>query len=230
MLCGVYEAVFGHRHFTGRSGTMYKYEGLGCIYWHMVSKLALTIAETITAAARAGAGTSVLERLCAHFDQVRGGLGMNKAPAAYGAFPIDPYSHTPAFAGVQQPGMTGQVKEDLLTRFEELGVRVEQGAIAFEPLLLRRAEFLTAPQPWRFLGQAEPQIEELQAGSLAFTLCGVPVIYRLAASATIRVSTDRDEQVVIPGSSLGRSWTRSLCLRDGRLRKIQVDLPRDTLR
>ncbi|MCU0988654.1 MAG: hypothetical protein MUE63_03460 [Xanthomonadales bacterium] len=229
-LCAVYEAVFGHRHFTGRSGTMYKYEGLGCIYWHMVSKLALTIAETITAAARAGVGAPELEGLCVHFDQVRNGLGMNKTPAAYGAFPTDPYSHTPAFAGVQQPGMTGQVKEDILTRFEELGIRVEQGAIAFEPILLRRAEFLSGPRPWRFETQPEQQVEELPAGSLAFTLCGVPVIYRLAASAAIRVFTDQDEPVVIPGSNLGRDWTRSLCLRDGRLLKIEVELPQAALR
>ena len=37
--------VFGLRSFTGRSGTMYGYEGLGCIYWHMVSKLLLAIQE-----------------------------------------------------------------------------------------------------------------------------------------------------------------------------------------
>ena len=126
--------------------------------------------------------------------------------------------------------MTGQVKEDILTRFEELGIRVEQGEIAFEPILLRREEFLTGPQPWRFQTQPEQEVEQLPAGSLAFTLCGVPVIYRLAASAAIRVFTDQDEQRVIPGSSLGRSWSRSLYLREGRLRKIEVDLPRGALR
>jgi hypothetical protein len=196
----------------------------------MVSKLALTIAETITAAARAGAGAPELERLSVHLDQVRNGLGMNKTPAAYGAFPIDPYSHTPAFAGVQQPGMTGQVKEDILTRFEELGIRVAQGELTFEPVLLRRAEFLSGPRSWQFQAEPEQQVEELPAGSLAFTLCGVPVIYRLAASASIRVFTDQDEPVVIPGSNLGRDWTRSLCLRDGRLLKIEVELPQAALR
>jgi hypothetical protein len=40
-LSEVYEQVFRHRQFTGRSGSMFKYEGLGCIYWHMVSKLLL---------------------------------------------------------------------------------------------------------------------------------------------------------------------------------------------
>jgi hypothetical protein len=41
----VYEKVFEHAEFTGRSGTMYGYEGLGCIYWHMVSKLMLAVEE-----------------------------------------------------------------------------------------------------------------------------------------------------------------------------------------
>jgi hypothetical protein len=34
-----FEDVFNHKAFTGRSGTFYGYEGLGSIYWHMVSKL-----------------------------------------------------------------------------------------------------------------------------------------------------------------------------------------------
>ncbi|MGR5470078.1 hypothetical protein ACPV51_22915, partial [Vibrio astriarenae] len=41
----LYEATFAHRAFTGRSGTMFGYEGLGCIYWHMVSKLLLAVQE-----------------------------------------------------------------------------------------------------------------------------------------------------------------------------------------
>ena len=39
LLSEIYEEVFNHKAFTGRSGTFYGYEGLGSIYWHMVSKL-----------------------------------------------------------------------------------------------------------------------------------------------------------------------------------------------
>ena len=46
-LLDIYEAVFRHRAFTGRSSSMYKYEGLGCIYWHMVSKLLLGVGELV---------------------------------------------------------------------------------------------------------------------------------------------------------------------------------------
>ena len=60
----VYEAVFRHRRFTGRSGSMFKYEGLGCIYWHMVSKLLLATAEVIDGAMASGADEHTLNGLC----------------------------------------------------------------------------------------------------------------------------------------------------------------------
>ena len=42
----LYESVFDHRSFTGRSGSMYGYEGIGSVYWHMVAKLLLAVQET----------------------------------------------------------------------------------------------------------------------------------------------------------------------------------------
>ena len=41
----LFETTFDHRAFTGRSGTFFAYEGLGSIYWHMVSKLLLAAQE-----------------------------------------------------------------------------------------------------------------------------------------------------------------------------------------
>ena len=43
----LFEDIFQHAEFTGRSGTFFAYEGLGSIYWHMVSKLLLSVQETI---------------------------------------------------------------------------------------------------------------------------------------------------------------------------------------
>ncbi|NNF59632.1 MAG: hypothetical protein HKN04_15455, partial [Rhodothermaceae bacterium] len=34
----LFETLFDHHSYTGRSGTFFGYEGLGCVYWHMVSK------------------------------------------------------------------------------------------------------------------------------------------------------------------------------------------------
>ena len=57
----VFEEVFSHKTYTGRSGTMYGYEGLGCVYWHMVSKLLLAIQENIFSAFDQQASKSTVE-------------------------------------------------------------------------------------------------------------------------------------------------------------------------
>ena len=76
-------------------------------------------------------------RLAAAYYDIRQGMGFNKAPDEYGAFPTDPYSHTPMGGGARQPGMTGQVKEEIITRWGELGVKLQQGVLCFAPTLLR---------------------------------------------------------------------------------------------
>ena len=116
----LYEQVFNHHAFTGRSSTMFAYEGIGSVYWHMVAKLLVAVQEVILEGPAATDAASLRE-LVRLYDRVRDGLGFNRSAAQYGAFPTDPYSHTPAHAGAQQPGMTGQVKEELLTRWAELG-------------------------------------------------------------------------------------------------------------
>jgi len=226
----VFEDVFAHRQFTGRSGAMYKYEGLGCIYWHMVSKLLLADAECIEAAVRTGSDQSIIDSLLSHFDEIQAGLGVHKTPADYGAVPLDPYSHTTGFSGVQQPGMTGQVKEDIISRFMQLGVRVEGGVLAFSPFMLDKAEFTRRPETWRHVAGGEELILELEPGSLAFSLCGVPVIYRLADSARIRVFTCDGGSESVKGNSLDKNWSAVLFRRDKRISKLIVDLPESTLR
>ena len=42
------------------------YEGLGCVYWHMVSKLRLAVLETWDAARTGSAAPAVVARLVAH--------------------------------------------------------------------------------------------------------------------------------------------------------------------
>jgi hypothetical protein len=229
-LCEVYETVFRHRRFTGRSGSMYKYEGLGCIYWHMVSKLLLAVGEVIDEAVEGGADAPVIDRLDGCFRDIQAGLGVHKPPAEYGAFPVDPYSHTPEFTGVQQPGLTGQVKEDLITRYWELGVRVSDGEVVFEPFVLRRDEFLRKPATWSYSSGGPERSEDLPAGSLGFTLCGVPVVYRMAESGRLQVFGDDGPPVVIAGNRLGPEWSRSLFKREQRITKLIVDVPAAALR
>ena len=112
--------------------------------------------------------------------RIRDGIGFNKTPLEYGAFPMDPYSHTPKHSGAQQPGMTGQVKEEILARFGELGVRVDGGSARIDPRLLRAVEFPAEPGRFRYLDvHGDWRETALPARALAFTWCQVPIVYRL---------------------------------------------------
>jgi hypothetical protein len=229
-ICGVYEDVFRHRQFTGRSGSMFKYEGLGSIYWHMVSKLLLATAEVIEEAGQQDTARDQMTQLLDRFDDIQNGIGVHNKPEQYGAFPIDPYSHTPGFTGVQQPGMTGQVKEDVLTRFIELGVRVSQGRIRFAPAILKRDEFLRDPFSWNHPAGGDWRRDELQPDSLAFTLCAVTVVYRLAQDYAIEVFQAGGSSKRFPGNRLSADDSCSLFQRDGRIEKIVVDIPAEAFR
>ncbi|MCQ2324917.1 MAG: hypothetical protein MJZ58_01840 [Paludibacteraceae bacterium] len=147
----LYEQTFNHKAFTGRSGTFYKYEGLGSIYWHMVSKLQLAVAENIVRFEQED--PSVVPALVGYYRDIREGVGAHKSAADYGAFPFDPYSHTPFFAGAQQPGMTGQVKEDILSRFIELGIREQDGEITLSPTMLQDIDSTHNPLTFTFRGK-----------------------------------------------------------------------------
>jgi len=176
-----FEDVFNHKAFTGRSGTFYGYEGLGSIYWHMVSKLLLAVQESCLQAVSNGEDEKMIGHLLEHFYEINEGIGVHKSPELYGAFPTDPYSHTPGGKGAQQPGMTGQVKEDVITRFGELGVFVKHGKLYFNPCLLRKEEFLSKETSFEYLSLFRgTQSIIIPTNSLAFTYCQVPIIYHIS--------------------------------------------------
>ncbi len=127
----LWEEIFHHRSFTGRGNTFFAFEGLGSIYWHMVAKLLLAVQESHDRALRAEQPLEKVGALADAYDDIRCGFGFTKTVTRFGAFPTDPYSHTPRHTGAQQPGMTGQVKEEILTRLDELGVEVENGCLGF---------------------------------------------------------------------------------------------------
>ncbi len=178
-----YEQVFRHHSYTGRSGSMYGYEGIGSIYWHMVAKLLVAVQSSACEAVSVGAPPMTVERLVDGYWRVRSGLGFNKSAEEFGAIPTDPYSHTPAHAGAQQPGMTGLVKEELLTRPLEVGVYVETGEIRFDSLFLRRRELLEQPESWPVYDlNLDPKSIQLRRDSLGMTICQVPVVVSVSSS------------------------------------------------
>ena len=223
LLATVFEEVFDHKSFTGRSGTFFGYEGLGSIYWHMVSKLLLAAFEN-TNAALDGDDPTLVGRMFDHYFEILAGIGAHKSPELYGAFPTDPYSHTPGGKGAQQPGMTGQVKEDLISRFGELGVHVSDGQLSFVPKILRKEEFLTASKTFNYITLDNQKASiALEEGTLAFTYCQVPVVYRLGESASITVVTEASTST-IPGTTLGIEWTRELFQRTGKVVRLEVSV------
>ena len=183
-----FEDVFNHKAFTGRSGTFYGYEGLGSIYWHMVSKLLLAVQESCLEAIFNKEDEIMIGHLLEHFYEINEGIGVHKSPELYGAFPTDPYSHTPGGKGAQQPGMTGQVKEDVITRFGELGVFVKHGKLYFNPCLLRKEEFLSKETSFEYLSLLRgAQSITIPSNSLAFTYCQVPIIYHISDKDHIEI-------------------------------------------
>jgi hypothetical protein len=221
----IFEEVFNHKAFTGRSGTFYSYEGLGSIYWHMVSKLHLAVQEVCLKAMEEVADEKVTGCLLDHYYEIEAGIGVHKSPELYGAFPTDPYSHTPKHRGAQQPGMTGQVKEDALVRFGELGVLVKDGKLSFNPKLLRKEELLTGDQRFEYRN-AQGDIKEikLSAGQLAFTICQTPVVYSLSKTENITVHFADGSKNEIAGKTLNQEISSLVFNRTGEIEKIEVSI------
>jgi hypothetical protein len=190
-----YEEVFDHQSFTGRSGTFYKYEGLGSIYWHMVSKLLLAAQEICIQAK----GTALQPSLQECYYDIRQGIGAYKSVTEQGAFPTDPYSHTPAMMGAQQPGLTGQVKEDFMVRMIELGVRIANGCLGFDPFLSTETD-------------------------VTFTICTVPVEIRQGSADRIRVVRYDGESVEVEGLLLDAQLSAEIFGRTGVIDRILVDV------
>ena len=227
----MYEQVFNHKAFTGRSGGMFGFEGLGSIYWHMVSKLLFVTMENFELAVEQGADEATIKRLGDLYYKVRLGIGFNKTPEEYGAFPCDPYSHTPKHAGAQQPGMTGQVKEEVLTRFGELGVKVADGKVSFNPALLRSCEFTTEASSLHFLDVAgEWKDLAIGANELAFTWCQVPVVYELTdAAPSVTLTYNDGSTETLTELALSAEQSQELFLRSGKIQKLELSLNKSML-
>jgi hypothetical protein len=215
----LFEETFHHDEFTGRSGTFFAYEGLGSVYWHMVSKLLLAVQETVMRSESEPVVNALVE---CYFD-IRAGLGFNKPPEAYGAFPTDPYSHTPKGRGAKQPGMSGMVKEEIITRLAELGLSINNGSLVFDMLLLDPHELLDEPSTFYYLDiTGQQQQIELKAGSLVYTFCQVPIILQASQNTTIEVYKTDGGIETITGQVLDKADSQHIFARDGFIHHLRV--------
>ncbi|MBC7494428.1 MAG: hypothetical protein H7221_05415 [Flavobacterium sp.] len=221
----VFEDVFNHKSFTGRSGTFYGYEGLGSIYWHMVSKLQLAVQECCLKAIEEKESAETIGQLLEHYYEINEGIGVHKSPVLYGAFPTDPYSHTPAGKGAQQPGMTGQVKEDILSRFGELGVFVKFGKLFFNPCLLRKNEFLTEPKTFDYIDvNLKSKSIDLNSNSICFTYCQIPVIYTISNQKKLTVYYVNSLSETFDSVIIDEKISKKIFERTGEISKIVVQI------
>ena len=134
---------------------------------------------------------------------MREGLSASKTPAEYGAFPADPYSHTRGDGRARQPGMTGQVKEEMITRFGELGVRVEDGCVHFDSTQLRA--------------------EDLSGGKLRFTFCGTPIEF-VRGQSGLQLTAADGAVTEVTGAVLDRATSAALLSRTGQWQSVRVGL------
>ena len=220
----LYELTFNHKAFTGRSGSMFAYEGLGSIYWHMVSKLMLSVQEIALEEDK----EEEFKALVASYYDVQDGLGFRKKASEYGAFTADAYSHTPSFAGAQQPGLTGMVKEGVICRFGELGVQFNNETIEFKPRLLRANEFLKETKEAICIYPDKSQrIISVPENGLLFTITQIPVFISILIQIVQYIVVDyidgRSER--ISGDTLPKSIAQSLLNRSSNVSMISVAHP-----
>jgi hypothetical protein len=119
--------------------------------------------------------------------------------------------------------MTGQVKEDLISRLGEMGVALEGGRLGFCPHLLIRAEFLTEPTIFRFydLNGRECNLD-LDPGTLAFTTCQVPVVAHASGPQRIEISPAIGCRRTVDGLTLDIETSAAIFERTGAVRRLDV--------
>jgi hypothetical protein len=193
----------------------------------MIAKLLLAVQETYQNSSRLDPASVESHQLAEVYRDIRNGLGFTKDAPTYGAFPTDPYSHSPRHRGAQQPGMTGQVKEEILTRLGELGVQIEGGCLRFNPTLLTTHEFFTTSHAFHYIDvNGDGQTWKLDPMTLAFTAFQTPICYQLADKASITVDRADGKVLEIDGNQLPSTVCQALFARNHVIQSITVKLPK----
>jgi hypothetical protein len=121
--------------------------------------------------------------------------------------------------------MTGMVKEEILIRQVELGFSIENGNLVFDFLLLDRNEFLADSMVlsyWSVDGRQQQM--ELQAGSIAYSICQVPVILQASTETNIKVYLTDGSTQQIEGHVLDSVNSKHIFQRDGVVHHLNVCL------
>ena len=128
--------------------------------------------------------------------------------------------------------MTGQVKEEVLSRFGELGIRVSEGQIQIQPSLLRAREFNPGAHTFRFIDiGGQWQSIDLPPNSLAFTWCQLPIVFVLddAAEAGLVITREDDTETHYADLQIPPADSAELFRRSGKILRITVTFGADRL-
>ena len=126
--------------------------------------------------------------------------------------------------------MTGQVKEDILSRFGELGIYVENGKLCFYPCLLRKKEFVENDKPFTYINlYGEKKTIQLKKGSLGFTYCQVPVIYQIAEENMLEVHLEGSKKTY-DKLAIDQEISKEIFKRTGKVHHIKAYVAKHQLK
>jgi hypothetical protein len=122
--------------------------------------------------------------------------------------------------------MTGQVKEDILSRLKELGLKVEDGTIAFSDHMLNwEEEAVIKEEQFEFI-QLDGSSQEITVpvGGLLFSFCQIPIVYtkKGAKGTEIKVSFKDGKSELIKGNVVSSEICEAVFKRKGTVSSIHV--------
>jgi hypothetical protein len=107
---------------------------------------------------------------------------------------------------------------------------MEGGSLRFQPVLLRAAEFLAEPVAFEFVnGAGSFETLSLEPGTLAFTVCQVPVVYHLAEQPKLIVTRQDGTAAQSSVLELDRAACQAVYARTGAIARIDAYIPRSLL-
>ena len=129
--------------------------------------------------------------------------------------------------------MTGRVKEEIITRLGEWGLRIRAGQICFDPRLLRLCELLSEPANFSWVAvDGSRQSINLMPGMAAFTFAQVPIVYSAGASdqAVITITQAEGRTRTVHGSCLAKEDSAQIFSRTGAIARLGFEFPAKLLR
>jgi transcriptional regulator len=110
-----------------------------------------------------------------------------------------------------------------LTRKGELGIKVRDGKLSFEPTLLNKNQFLQQEETVRFIDfENKPFSITLDKGSLAFTVCQVPIIYKNGDKNQVEVQYKDGKIEVVSSLTLNHENSQKIFSRSGEIVQVTV--------